>query len=330
VYVSYHDPNFGIQFDRTLDVIDSLPEGDRNPYVMESSLSVLKGPRLRRLKETNCFYTAPGIESWNAYSSKTGVGRNGGREKLEAVIARMEEIHEVVPNIQANFIFGTDADVGAEPVELTQEFIRRAPYVWPTINIPTPYGGTPLYDDYLAEGRILASMPFAFYYMPYLVMTLKNYGPLDYYARLIEIYSTANSFRLLGARVASTSDRSLRILHVLRSFAFQGILGKLRRTHRRLREDDEFRSFHEGRTSRLPAYYRHLFARRLGRYAELITETEMTPELERSPPSATRRTPKPAAADTEVLSTLLPQVAKVGPGTAPVPVARPDRPELSP
>ncbi len=293
VYVSYHDPNFGVQFDRTMDIISSLPENDRNPYVMESSLSILKGPRLKRLKETNCFYTAPGIESWTDYSNKTGVGRSGGREKLEGVIARMGEIHEFVPNIQANFIFGTDADEGDNPIEMTREFIRRVPYVWPTINIPTPYGRTPLYDDYLAEGRILTSMPFAFYYMPYLVMTLKNYSPLKYYEKLIEVYSTANSYMLLGARVNSTPDYSLKVLYFLRSFAFKGILGKLKRTRNRLRDDEEFRSFHEGRTTRLPSFYRQLYAKRLGRYAELISEEDMTPELEAAE-TPTRRTPKTA------------------------------------
>jgi len=296
VYVSYHDPNFGVQFDRTMDLIASLPQADRNPYIMESSLSILKGPRLKRLKETNCFYTAPGIESWTDYSNKTGIGRHGGREKLDAVVTRIGEIHEFVPNIQANFIFGTDTDEGEDPVELTKEFIRRVPYVWPTINIPTPYGGTPLYDDYLAEGRILASMPFAFYYMPYLVMTLRNYSPLEYYEKLIDIYSAANSYKLLGARVGSTSSVTLKTLYVLRAFAFQGILGKLQRTRDRFRDDVEFRDFHEGRTRRLPAYYRQLHKKRLGRYAELISESDMTPELEAATAQPARGLPRIAAA----------------------------------
>jgi radical SAM superfamily enzyme YgiQ (UPF0313 family) len=279
VYVSYHDPNFGVRFDRTMDVIESLPENRRNPYIMESSLSILKGPRLKRLKETNCFYTAPGIESWTSYSNKTGLGRAAGPEKLERVIERMEEIHEYVPNIQANFIFGTDVDEGDEPVRLTREFARRVPYAWPTINIPTPYGGTPLYEEYLASGRILKTMPFAFYYMPNLVMTLKHYSPLEYYEKLIAICATANSYALSWARVASTRDWSLKALYGLRTFAFQGMLGKLKRTRDRLRDDAEFRLFHEGRTSRLPAYYRGLQARRLGRYAELISEADMVPVL---------------------------------------------------
>ena len=303
VYVSYHDPNFGIQFDRTMDIIAGLPPEQRNPYIMESSLSILKGTRLKRLKETNCFYTAPGIESWSDYSNKTGVGRNGGREKLEGVIQRLAEIHEFVPNIQANFIFGTDVDEGKEPVEMTKEFIRRAPYVWPTINIPTPYGRTPLYDDYLAKGRILTSMPFAFYYMPYLVMTLKNYTPLEYYESLIDLYSAANSLSLLKARVDSTTDYSLKVLYVLRAFAFQGILAKLRRTHRRLREDAEFRGFHEGKSARLPVYYRRLYVKRMGRYAELLSTADMTPDLEASAATPARSLPKaghPAGASSAV------------------------------
>jgi radical SAM superfamily enzyme YgiQ (UPF0313 family) len=310
VYVSYHDPNFGIQFDRTMDIIASLPEGERNPYVMESSLSILKGARLKRLKETNCFYTAPGIESWTDYSNKTGLGRNGAREKLEGVIQRLGEIHEFVPNIQANFIFGTDVDCGKEPIEMTKEFIRRVPYVWPTINIPTPYGRTPLYDDYLAKGRILTAMPFAFYYMPYLVMTLKNYTPLEYYENLIDVYAAANSLRLLRARVGSTPDYSLKILYFLRTFAFQGILAKLRRTRKRLQEDEEFRGFHEGRSPTLPGYYRRLYAKRLGRYAELISSSDMTPDLEASAATPTRSIPKAASPAGAGVS--LPAVAPAG------------------
>jgi len=68
-------------------------------------------------------------------------------------------------------------------------------------------------------------MPFAFYYMPYLVMTLKNYTPQEYYEKLIDIYSTANSLKLLGARIRSTPDYSLKMLYFLRAFASRGFSG---------------------------------------------------------------------------------------------------------
>lgn len=58
--IVYHDPNFAIRFDETMDVIAGLPKDRRNRYMMESSLSVLKDKRIARLSETNCLYIAPG------------------------------------------------------------------------------------------------------------------------------------------------------------------------------------------------------------------------------------------------------------------------------
>ena len=75
VKISFHDPNFAVRFDETLDVLERATEGKRSPYIMESSLAVIRGPRLRRLGDTSCIYIAPGIESWSAYPAKAGVGQ---------------------------------------------------------------------------------------------------------------------------------------------------------------------------------------------------------------------------------------------------------------
>lgn len=75
VFVWFADPNFGVNFDDTLSVFEQIPESRRNPYMIESSLSVLKESRLNRLRDTNCVYVAPGVESWAAYSNKAGVGK---------------------------------------------------------------------------------------------------------------------------------------------------------------------------------------------------------------------------------------------------------------
>ena len=62
--VGFHDPNFAVKFDQLMDVLERIPPGSRNPYLMESSLSILRQSRLQRLRETNCWYVAPGVESW--------------------------------------------------------------------------------------------------------------------------------------------------------------------------------------------------------------------------------------------------------------------------
>jgi len=275
--LAFHDPNFAVRFDETMDVIETVPEAHRNAYVMESSLSILKQSRLDRLRRTRCLFLAPGVESWGEYGNKAATGSAQGQAKLDRVVAHFEMLHEFVPGLQANLLFGTDNDCGTEPVELTKEFMRRLPFVWPGINIPTPYGGTPLYDQYLSEGRILEEMPISLYFAPYLATTLKHYDPLAYYDHLIDIYEVMTSGRMLLQRIRAPAPFPVRAGHFLRTLAMRQELAEQRRVREMLASDPQFRAFHEGRRVALPEFYHRVYERRLGRYAELITRQERTP-----------------------------------------------------
>jgi radical SAM superfamily enzyme YgiQ (UPF0313 family) len=276
-FVGYHDPNFAVRFDETMDMIASVPEGRRNRYVMESSLSILKESRLTRLRETNCFYVAPGIESWTDYSNKAGTAGKAGRGKLEQIVDHLRLLARVVPGIQANIMVGTESDRGTDPIELTKEFIWRLPEVWPTINIPTPFGGTPLYEQYLAEGRVLRTMPFAFYYNPYLAIRLKHYTVLAYYDHLIDIHEKLASNAMLARRLRTGQPLAVRFLHSLRTYAARKELRDLRRIRKMLANNMQFLAFHEGETETLPEFYHCELRRRLGPYASLLNRTEIKP-----------------------------------------------------
>jgi radical SAM superfamily enzyme YgiQ (UPF0313 family) len=278
--VGYHDPNFAVRFDETMDIIESLPEGRRNPYIMESSLSILKDSRLPRLSRTNCLYIAPGIESWSDYSNKSGATGKAGTEKVAQVVAHLDRIARHVPGLQANILFGGDTDSGEEPAALTIDFIERSPHVWPTINIPTPFGGTPMYDNLYRSGRILEQMPFAFYYNPYLAIVPKHYDPERYYDHLIAIHEAITSGRMLWRRLRSGRP-IVRFIHGLRTLATRAELGAFRHIRDRLRSDMQFRAFHEGRSHTLPEFYHQALERRLGRYASLLPRGARVPVLER-------------------------------------------------
>jgi radical SAM superfamily enzyme YgiQ (UPF0313 family) len=278
--VGYHDPNFAVHFDKMIDLIEELPEGARNPYTMESSLSILKEERLARLRRTNCVYVAPGIESWIDYSNKAGAGAKRGREKLTRVVAHIKQLGRHVPGIQANFIFGGESDQGDEPADLTKEFIAELPEVWPTVNIPAPFGGTPFYDQLHREGRILSALPFAFYYTPNLAIVLKHYDPTTYYGHLIDLYEAITSPAMLVRRMMTNTPPVIRVIHNMRAVANRARLQQFRRLHRLLQSDAAFRWFHEGRSDALPEFYHHLFERRLGRYAELLPREARRPILE--------------------------------------------------
>jgi hypothetical protein len=283
VLVAYHDPNFGVQFDQTLDAIETVPAGARNPYIIESSLSVLKPSRLERLRRTRCAYVVAGVESWADYSNKSGAGPAlGGWEKLEKVAAHFHEMHASIPGFQANFVFGTDADRGREPLELTKEFVRRAPFAWPGVNIPTPFGRTPFFDRLASEGRILRSMPFAFYYDPFLTFIPAHYTPVAYYDLLIDLFSLVTSREMWVRRLARRIHPLVKFIHAVQALGMRHELGQIKRLRALIAESPGMRAFHEGRSDELPEFYHRQLEKMLGPYRELLTRADWTPEHARA------------------------------------------------
>ena len=316
VMYGFHDPNFAVRFDEVLDVMDTVPRGARNPYIMETSLSVLRGARMARLAASHCVSVAPGIESWAEYSHKAGVGRATGAAKVDRLVAHFTALHEHVPYLQANFMFGLDADRGDEPVELTKAFMSRTPFVWPVVNIPHPFGGTPLFERCRAEGRLLAAMPFSFYYSPHLVTVPPHYGPLVYYEKLIELFQHFTAPAMLGRRLASTRSAFVRLAHVVRTHTKRQRLRAFRRLAGRLREDAAFRAFHEGESTRLPEFYQREYERTLGPFAPLLSRAERVPVLE---PLAQRTTTAPASLWGSPAATGSPSARRPTADTSPIP-----------
>ena len=278
--IAFHDPNFAVRFDETITTIESIPEHRRNPYLMESSLSVLRGARLPRLQSTNCIYIAPGIESWTDYSNKAGVAAKHGWNKLERVVEHLRELVGYGFGLQTNFVFGIDSDAGPDPVEITKEFIHRMPEAWMAVSIPCGYSGTPLYDQLYRDSRILKSMPYAFYYTPYLTMVPKNYDPLEYYDHLLNIGESFTSRKILRRRITAQGRPGIRFIHSLRHVGALKQIAQLREIRDLLASDTQFRDFHLGNSPVLPEFYHHKMDKLLGRYAELFPRKERHPILE--------------------------------------------------
>ena len=247
---------------------------------MECSLSVLRNDRLARLKRTNCLYVAPGVESWFEYGNKSLTQDRQGSAKLDHVVERFQTLHRFVPGLQANFLFRSDQDCGSD---LTIDFVRRLPFVWPNVNIPTPYGGTPLLDRYRTAGRILAGMPLACYCAPYLVTTLTHYDPVTFYRHLVRIQAAISSWAALLRRVSRPAPVAVRFAHAVQTLSFREQAAETRAILCLLETDRGFRAFHDGAGGPVPEFYHRHFERRLGRYAELVPRTDREPVLDPLP-----------------------------------------------
>jgi radical SAM superfamily enzyme YgiQ (UPF0313 family) len=280
VAIALHDPNFAVKFEQVFDVLEKTSEHRRNNWAMETSLSTLKDSRLERLKRLGNFYILPGVESWTAYSNKVGAGSGDDpRKKLEKVIEQFNRIRPYVTGIQANFIFGLDVDAGEDPVELTREFASRVPFVMPNINIPVPFGNTPLYDKYFSENRLLTSMPFTFYYQPYLVFLLKHYAPTTFYEKMIELFSHISSGNLLMKRIHSSPAPFTMGYNVVKTLGNRQMIVRFREILDLLKTNRQFRAFHEHESDILPEFYHRRYERLLGPYAALMSHEDRKPVL---------------------------------------------------
>jgi len=286
IIMAFHDANFGIKFAPVFDALETVPPKLRPRYVMQCSLSILNHTNMQRLKETNCVHSEHGIESWtDDYSNKVRVGQKKGLEKIQQVVEQLQLLSKYVPNIQANFIFGLDTDMGDEPITLTKHFMAQAPFVWSHISLPIPYGGTPLYKQQLADGRILKAMPFPFYIVPYLLNTLKNYDPVTYYEKLIELTSFNWSNSLLKQRLKSAPNWKFQSFILLRTISNRMQENRnYRQILNMLRSNSQFRAFHEGQSAILPEFYHKEYERIVGPYAELLSQSERVPNLEQMNP----------------------------------------------
>jgi hypothetical protein len=147
-----------------------------------------------------------------------------------------------------------------------------------------PFGGTPMFDQYIENDRILKAMPFAFYSFPYLAFTLKNYDPISYFEKLIELSECVSSPEMLKKRIQSTSNWRIKIFHWLRTQGEKAHQKKYREILAQLKTDSHLLAFHEGKSETLPDFYRHQLKVMLGRYAELISPEELHPCLEQQAP----------------------------------------------
>lgn len=291
--LGFHDPNFGVRLDDSLDLLDAVPADRRSPYPMQCSMSALTPRRIGRLGATRCLYVAPDLESWAAFGGKLrmrgGQAAPEGPDRVAGMAARFEAMHRHVPGLQANFVLGLDTDLGDEPFDLTRAFLRRTPYAWPNINILTPYGGTPFQDALRQQGRLLTAMPLALLCSPYLTFVPQHYDALGFYDRLIALLEDSVAPGLTLGRALLRDRLPIKLSRLAQTIAVRRDVAEMRLIRDALRTDRELRAFHAGRgAGSLPPIYRTHLLRRLGRFAPLLPAEALRPLL----PAAT--VPDPA------------------------------------
>ena len=277
--VGWHDPNFGVSFNRYMDTIeDAVPPGSFD-FIAESTLSILTEPHLKRMQRNGFKAVLPGIESWYDYAGKSKSGQRTGIEKVRHIADHINLVHQYIPYTQSNFVLGLDCDEGPEPFELTKEFLDRAPGTFPAFSLLSAFGQASPYNlELQREGRVL---PFPFHFLDNnkaMNVRPKNYTWPEFYDHVIDLTHYAFSWPRISRRLFTNKGWIPKWLNVVRGVSSEGF-GRLKHhtaIRARLDSDIALRRYIEGETQELPEFYRHKVRKKLGRYWDALPAGALT------------------------------------------------------
>ena len=253
--VGWHDPNFGIQFDKYMNAIEEAVPKGKIRHIAEMSLALLGDDNLVRLKANGFVGMLPGIEFWYEFGYKSKATRIRGEEKVLQVADHVNRVLAAVPFVQTNFILGLDCDEGDEPFELTKKFLELTPGAFPAFSLFTAYGrASPLNLELQRAGRVNA-MPFHFLDSNS-GMNIKplNYEWADFYEKVTGVVHYAQGKRGIWRRLKANginwagAFNFFRASHSGRS-TYNANLTEL------LRNDPAVRAFFDGETRDVPEFF---------------------------------------------------------------------------
>lgn len=297
--VAWHDPNFGVRFDETMDAIESAAPPDSIDFVAESSLSLLSEPHLKRLRRNGFKGILPGVESWYDLGNKSKTLGQKGKEKVAQVSEHLNLLQRYIPYVQANFVLGLDVDEGTEPFELTKRFVDKSPGVFPGYSLLSAFGrAAPLNLQYQRAGRVL---PFPFHFLDNnhaMNVKPRNYGWREFYDQVIGLTGYTFSWRAIARRFLATKTRIPRWMNLVRAISTEGF-GRLRyyrELRRRLDEDPQVRRYFDRETNDLPEFYAAQVRRDLGDLWPWLPEGALRHDETAYLKSEQALAPRPAAA----------------------------------
>lgn len=121
-------------------------------WASQCSLNLARNPRLLKLvADSGCKILSFGLES----ITQEGLDKlNKKWVKVHEHEALLKKIGDAGIMASTEMMVGTDSDT-VESIKATYDFVMRAKIVIPRFYILTPFPGSPLYEDYKAQGRLI-------------------------------------------------------------------------------------------------------------------------------------------------------------------------------
>ncbi len=190
-------------------------------WLTQASMDVARDPELLDLMEASgCIGVFFGIETFGTESLRdAGKPQNRIIEYREAVA----RLHERGICVMAGFVSGFDGD-DAESIVGMADRLQEIGIDVPFLSVLTPYRGTPQYDRFVSEGRILPDRGWDFYNGYNVTFQPKRLGTAELLDAHRELWCRAFAPQRAADRIARGA-RHLRAGAALMSAAMNGFYG---------------------------------------------------------------------------------------------------------
>jgi radical SAM superfamily enzyme YgiQ (UPF0313 family) len=172
--IVFNDVSMGEDMDYFKELLHALKKTGKQWGGLVST-KVFKDPEIPRLlQESGCSYLLIGFESLNNFSLRS---INKGFNQYDDYIQIIKTLRQINVVLMGCFIFGFDEDT-TDVFANTVDFVNHYQLPIPRYAIYTPYPGTPAYQRFKQEGRLLHEN-WAYYDTQHVVFQPQNMTPLQ-------------------------------------------------------------------------------------------------------------------------------------------------------
>ncbi|MBD3259802.1 radical SAM protein [Candidatus Woesearchaeota archaeon] len=151
-YIFFYDDNFTADNDRTIDLLKKMKNnGITKRWVTQTRIDIANNDKMLKLmSDTKCDMVFLGLESVNEETLKDYKKAQGLQQMKDAI----RKIKDYGIQVWGGFVMGSDQD-DKKTMQKTVDFCNETGIEVPQFSILTPFPGTKLFNDLVAQGRLL-------------------------------------------------------------------------------------------------------------------------------------------------------------------------------
>jgi hypothetical protein len=267
--IAWQDPNFGVNISKTLGGLETV-KAKNLFHNAELSFAQLTEENVIRLKNNQFFSVLPGLESWTAFSKKTGSKFSTPEEKVQGMANQTNMVVSHIPSVQVNVIFGLDNEDVNDQFRLTKEFMRLTPAAYTNFQIMTVFGdSTPVGEKYKDQGRVI-NLPYNLMDGYSLTNLILENDPIQFYNNFADIMDYSKSPSSVAKKIWHCTSWKIKTFYALKFLSNRMDGSHYKDLSNKIKQGGYFKSYLSGEEEKMPSVFVEQLKKELGVFYQFL------------------------------------------------------------